>query len=51
MNCWPELGLENKPSTAFVLEPVNELLGSTSKTIPIIRDDTKNQLLSMTSIL
>ena len=46
INCWPELGLENKPNTALVFEPASELLGSTSKTIIIIRDDIRNQLLS-----
>ena len=51
MNCWPELGLENKPSTALVFEPVNELFGSVIKIITIIKDDTRNQLLSNKSIL
>jgi hypothetical protein len=51
MNCCPELGLENNPNTALLLEPDNELFGSTNKTIAIIISDIRNQLLSSKLIL
>ena len=51
MNCCPELGLENAPSTTFLFPPANELFGSTNKTIKIIRNEIKNQLLSIRFII
>ena len=51
MNCCPELGLYNAPKTKFLFPPARELFGSTNKTINIIKNEIKNQTLSIRLIL
>ena len=46
MNFCSELGLENPPNIELEPEPEFEFFGSTTKTIAIIKNATKNQLIS-----
>jgi len=47
INFCPELGLENIPNMELLLEPTIEFFGSVNKMIPMIKNEIKNQQLSI----